>query len=371
MPSVSRSTSRWPAGRTAPSRASLRHSSGQRHLGWWAAAGVATSLALHLTLWRFADELGLPDYFRPIATRDVSDRVPLDLRRARINEEAATTPDQLPPPVNTPLADREIPEPTPEPVDLTQFKHLKFEELTMSPAVELPSNIVQSRPLAAGDSESPLHSLLEAAPSPSLSPSSLTQQIQQAAAQLPNDPVISQDQVMLPLRDEALIDEGALEASIEAASRAGQGGASDADGLATLDDLLNYEGPLTEDRTAMMPTDLLFEYNSAELKDSARLSLMKLGYLIQSNPDADISIEGHCDTFGSDEYNQRLSETRAEAVKAWLVESLRFDPERLNTRGWGKRRPLVPGGTIEEQAKNRRVEIVIRPKQAGRDDKEE
>lgn len=51
----------------------------------------------------------------------------------------------------------------------------------------------------------------------------------------------------------------------------------------------------------------------------AGLSLMKLGFIIQRNPTAEISIEGHTDTFGGDEYNQSLSLSRAEAVKAWLI----------------------------------------------------
>lgn len=355
MASPARTSPRWPSASPSP----LYRSGGQRNLGLWAAAGVATSLALHLTLWRYAGVLGLPDYYGP-PTVALEERLPVDLRRARINEEAATTP-QAPPPDTAPL-EREIPEPTAEPVDLTRFKDLKFEELRMSPAVTVPSNILQSRPLSAGNPDTSLQSLLTAVPSPSTSNEILSRQISETTARLPQDPVLSPDQVVLPLRDEALADGDALGASIDAATRQGQRGAGDADGIASLDDLLNYQGPVTEDRTAMMPTDLLFEYNSAELKDTARLSLMKLGYLIQKNPDADISLEGHSDTFGGDDYNQRLSEARAEAVKHWLVESLRLDGSRLRTLGWGKHRLLVPGGTVEQQAKNRRVEIVIRPR---------
>ena len=152
-----------------------------------------------------------------------------------------------------------------------------------------------------------------------------------------------------------------LKDTVSAAAKRGTGRSGD-DGFDSLDDLLNYKGPVTEDKKAMMPTDLLFEYGSAELRDSARLSLMKLGFIIQRNPTAEISIEGHTDTFGGDEYNQSLSLSRAEAVKAWLVESLHLAAERLGTRGWGKGRLLVGGGSVDQQAKNRRVEIVIRPR---------
>jgi outer membrane protein OmpA-like peptidoglycan-associated protein len=166
----------------------------------------------------------------------------------------------------------------------------------------------------------------------------------------------------VPLKDEELPGEDILQDSINAAVKKGNQGIGDADGFASLDDLLSYKGPVTEDKKAMMPTDLLFEYDSAELRDSARLSLMKLGFIIQRNPTAQISIEGHTDLFGGDGYNHGLSQARAEAVRNWLVESLHLDARRLQTRGWGESNPLVPGGSVEQQAKNRRVEIIIRPR---------
>ena len=317
---------------------------------------MGTSLALHLALWKFAGQLGLPEYFATsAATQD--DRLPLDLRRVRINEEAAVEADQ-PPPEETPI-EREMPPPTTEPVDITQFKELKFEELRMSPETEVPRNIVSSRNPAAGSTETNAASLLAAVPSPS-STDSLSNQIKSASDRLALDPKISDNQVVIPIKDEALPGDDFLADTIAAATKKGQRGTGDSDGFASLDDLLTYRGPMTADKVAMLPTDLLFEYNSAELKDGARLSLMKLGFIIQKNPQASISIEGHTDTFGGDEYNQRLSQARAEAVKNWLVDSLRLDGTRLRTRGWGEQRLLIPEGDQYRQAKNRRVEIVIK-----------
>lgn len=325
----------------------------------WVLAAAATSMGLHFLLWAYADELGLPDYFGRMAPVAAEERIPVDLRRARINEEAALQPDTLLP---TPApVERDIPPPTAEPVDLTQFKDLKFEELRLTAEVPVPTNIVASKNPAAGSLSANLSSQLEAVP---VAPASnaLSDQIQSVTRSGSDDPVISKDQVMIPLQDDALAGSDVLGDSIAAATRKGVGGTGDDDGFASLDDLINYSGPITDDRTAMMPTDLLFEYNSAELKDGARLSLMKLGFIIQKNPDAFISIEGHTDSIGGDDYNQRLSEARAEAVKNWLVESLRFDAARLHTRGWGKQKLLVPGGDASAQQKNRRVEIVIKPK---------
>ena len=96
------------------------------------------------------------------------------------------------------------------------------------------------------------------------------------------------------------------------------------------------------------------------LLENAKLSLMRLGILIQRNPDSEFVIEGHSDTRGTVEYNQVLSERRAYAVRDWLLHSLRIDADNIRAVGRGKSRPLTnPDGSIEEQALNRRVEIII------------
>jgi outer membrane protein OmpA-like peptidoglycan-associated protein len=344
----------WP---TTPEASSFRAGRSQRPLWPWLAAAVITSITLHLVLWRFAGSLGLPEYFGTPGVRADEERIPVDLRRARINEEAAVTP-EAPPPVPVPV-ERDVPPPTTEPVDVTQFKELKFDELKMTTEVEVPTNIVASRNPSSGSLDANISSALAAVPVASAG-DALSRQIQSATGSLAVDPPVSQDQVIL-LADE-LPSGDALGKAIASAAKKGREGVGDEEGFATLDDLLNYSGPMTEDRTAMMPTDLLFEYNSAELKDSARLSLMKLGFIIQKNPEAEISIEGHTDTFGGDAYNIKLSEARAVAVKRWLVDSLRLDAGPLQTRGWGKAKLLVPGGDVAAQQKNRRVEIVIRPR---------
>jgi outer membrane protein OmpA-like peptidoglycan-associated protein len=136
-------------------------------------------------------------------------------------------------------------------------------------------------------------------------------------------------------------------------------------GFSNLDDLLGQGGGALGGTTApiLMPTDLLFEYGSADLAEVARLSLMKLGFLIQKNPDSLFIVEGHTDSFGGDEYNLRLSEARAQAVVAWLRDSLRLGTDRIQAVGMGKRALIAPaGGSVEEQAINRRVEIKVRPR---------
>ena len=134
-------------------------------------------------------------------------------------------------------------------------------------------------------------------------------------------------------------------------------------GYSSIDELLRQTGPINGKAkfAENMPGGALFEYDSAKLTKDAVETLRKLGALIGRNPRSTFSIEGHTDSFGTPEYNSKLSRERAEAVKAWLVKEMKLDPARIETKGLGSSRPITPAtGTRQEQAPNRRVEIVIR-----------
>jgi outer membrane protein OmpA-like peptidoglycan-associated protein len=135
-------------------------------------------------------------------------------------------------------------------------------------------------------------------------------------------------------------------------------------GFSNLDKLLAGSGQVGNGTAPiLMPTDLLFDYDSAILRPGATASLQKLGHLIEVNPEATFKVEGHTDSFGGDEYNLVLSQRRAETVKGWLVQTMNIDPNRILTQGYGKSRLLIPADrTVEEQQLNRRVEIVIKTK---------
>lgn len=153
--------------------------------------------------------------------------------------------------------------------------------------------------------------------------------------------------------------------NLPASNKAGDGLRGDREGipgLKTIDEALAATGPLpVGDKPIGMPGGALYEYDSADLRLEAIEQLQKLGELIRRNPKATFSIEGHTDSFGSAEYNQGLSERRAEAVKGWLVGQMGVAPERIQTRGFGNTKWIVaPGKSIEEQGPNRRVEIVIK-----------
>lgn len=134
-------------------------------------------------------------------------------------------------------------------------------------------------------------------------------------------------------------------------------------GFSNLDDLLAQTGPLTpETAPIFMPADLLYDYNSAELRPAALANLEKLATLIRRNPSLCFRIEGHTDSFGGEEFNLELSKKRAESVKNWLTNVMKLPSDSIQTIGFGKARLLIPADkTIEEQQANRRVEIVILP----------
>ena len=69
-------------------------------------------------------------------------------------------------------------------------------------------------------------------------------------------------------------------------------------------------------------------------------------------------VEGHTDSSGGDEYNLKLSRLRAEAVRSVLVAG-GVSPERVESQGYGKTRPVASNATAEGKAQNRRVEIVL------------
>jgi OOP family OmpA-OmpF porin len=132
------------------------------------------------------------------------------------------------------------------------------------------------------------------------------------------------------------------------------------DGVASLDELIGLPANQLLGKKTMLPSDLLFEFSKADLRESAKIGLFKLGSLLDNNPTMYCWIEGHTDLIGSDSANLELSIRRAEAVKNYLVKSMYFDPEKIITRGYGRFQPIITTGDKDQQAPNRRVEIKMR-----------
>ncbi|WP_277624091.1 outer membrane protein OmpA [Undibacterium sp. TS12] len=104
--------------------------------------------------------------------------------------------------------------------------------------------------------------------------------------------------------------------------------------------------------------DAFFDFDKAVLKPEAKVKLDDMASKLKSiNLEVVIAV-GHTDGVGSDEYNQKLSIRRAEAVKAYLV-SKGIEANRVYTEGKGKKQPVADNKTAEGRAKNRRVEIEV------------
>lgn len=114
----------------------------------------------------------------------------------------------------------------------------------------------------------------------------------------------------------------------------------------------------------MISSDTLFAFNKYTLTPQAEKSLAQVGEIIKKSGKHPVFVEGHTDAKGSDEYNQPLSEKRAQTVKDWLVGHA-FINASGKVVGYGKQRPVARNTTPDGQdypegrRLNRRVEIVI------------
>jgi outer membrane protein OmpA-like peptidoglycan-associated protein len=103
---------------------------------------------------------------------------------------------------------------------------------------------------------------------------------------------------------------------------------------------------------------LLFKLNSSELSEDAKTELKKVGGILSKYDDTQILLEGHTDDTGSDDYNMKLSERRAESVSKYL-ESQNIPSSRLRTKWYGESQPKFPNDSEVNREKNRRVELAI------------
>ena len=117
-----------------------------------------------------------------------------------------------------------------------------------------------------------------------------------------------------------------------------------------------YDALVEEGRVATQ--GIYFDVNSAVIQPESTPTLDEIGRMLQKH-DIRIAIEGHTDSQGADEYNQELSERRAAAVVAFLVEEYDIDEERLESAGYGETKPVADNETSEGRAQNRRVELVL------------
>jgi outer membrane protein OmpA-like peptidoglycan-associated protein len=105
-------------------------------------------------------------------------------------------------------------------------------------------------------------------------------------------------------------------------------------------------------------SDVLFDTGKYTLKQNTQISLAKVAVILQAYPSLKIQIEGYTDNVGSDMLNQKLSENRANSVKAFLI-AQGTDPNSITSAGYGKSNPVADNSTAKGRAQNRRVDLIV------------
>lgn len=126
---------------------------------------------------------------------------------------------------------------------------------------------------------------------------------------------------------------------------------------------INLENTLAMERIKLQKAirldNIYYEFNKADITDSAKLELNKLVSFLQDNPKVSIELSSHTDQRGKADYNNKLSQRRAESAVTYIV-SQGIDAKRITAKGYGATKPVVPNATTEEEfQQNRRTEFKI------------
>lgn len=105
-------------------------------------------------------------------------------------------------------------------------------------------------------------------------------------------------------------------------------------------------------------SDVLFDFNKYDLKPEAREKMAKVSGILLAYPGLKIQVEGHTDSIGTDEYNMKLSQERADSVRNYLVSQGVAAPS-VTSIGLGKSNPVASNDTAAGRQQNRRVELVV------------
>jgi len=112
--------------------------------------------------------------------------------------------------------------------------------------------------------------------------------------------------------------------------------------------------------TLNMPSDITFDFDRATVKPEFRSTLGTVAGTLRDYPSTTVDVVGHADATGSDAYNMDLSLRRASAVAQTLTDQ-GVQPQRIVAQGRGSQQPVASNATADGRAKNRRVEIKLRP----------
>ena len=121
-------------------------------------------------------------------------------------------------------------------------------------------------------------------------------------------------------------------------------------------DPLKADDDVVKIGVAIVLEGITFDVNKTTIKPESENTLMKALKTLNTYQDISVEISGHTDSDGSNKKNQKLSEGRAESVKAWLV-AKGINADRISTKGYGEDKPISDNKTKEGKQKNRRIEF--------------
>jgi len=120
----------------------------------------------------------------------------------------------------------------------------------------------------------------------------------------------------------------------------------------------NIEIKTLKPQVSFTLNNIFFDFDSSSLNKSSEFELNRVYDMLLVNPGMKVEISAHTDDKGSDEYNNKLSQARAESVVNYLT-AKGINKGRMTAKGYGKEKPCVPNDSDENRAKNRRVEFKI------------
>ena len=132
----------------------------------------------------------------------------------------------------------------------------------------------------------------------------------------------------------------------------------DSKAAALANELQNLKAQRTDRGVVLTIGDVLFAAGKAEVGPGAQRSVDKLADFLKAYPKRSVLIEGHSDNLGHEEYNIRLSQQRAEAVRDLLV-TRGVAVQRIRTKGYGSKFPIVDNDSAVGRQQNRRVEVIV------------
>jgi OOP family OmpA-OmpF porin len=101
--------------------------------------------------------------------------------------------------------------------------------------------------------------------------------------------------------------------------------------------------------------DIKFDFDKADVKNQYLGEVEKVANFLNAHPGSTAVVEGHTDSRGNDEYNQKLSERRADAVRDTLITKFGVSDSKVTAVGYGESRPIATNDTAAGRAENRRV----------------